>query len=335
MNFEQLATARAQERADYVSVAADRLGLSELIIEKDFWVVWTLKLLFDASERLGPFTFKGGTSLSKGFGAIQRFSEDIDISISRSTLGFPNDEYFYNAPSSKQSKLRVDEVRRNVWTYTRDMLLPELRAAVAARLGHRAGWTLREDEPGSVRFTYPSGTRDSIGYVRPDVLIEFGHADSWPANDVELSPYIADAVGSVTGTARVRVLDPKRTFWEKATLLHEIAFRPEAIPFPARSSRHYYDLTMLLRTAVAEDAIADRDLLTAVARFKSVFFASNRAHYELAKHGTLRLMFPEFRRQAVQKDYADMQAMLFGDIPSFERVCDEISQLEARINSLA
>lgn len=333
MIFRDLARAPLAERSNYTVAAAGELGVSELVIEKDFWVVWILERLFAQSAKLGPFTFKGGTSLSKGFKAIERFSEDIDISIDRATLGFGDDAYFYDAGSNKEAKRRVLEIREKVRTYSLETILPKLHTAIATELQSEQGWVLEGGDPGSLRFRYPTTQRGEIGYIKPDVLIEFGSADTWPAQAIEIQPYIVDALEAVTGTIRVRVLDPQRTFWEKATLLHEIAHRDESLPFPARHSRHYYDLALLARSEIGDAAIANMPLLFAVARFKSVFFASTRARYDLAKPGTLRLMFPDFRRDAVASDYEQMQPMLFGDVPSFDEVCKRIVDLETRINA--
>ncbi len=333
MIFRDLALGSLRERSDYVTAAATALGLSELIVEKDFWAVWLLERLFSLSAELGPFTFKGGTSLSKGFRLIERFSEDIDVSISRTTLGFPNDAYFYETGSKAESKRRVEDIRGKVATYTADTILPRLRADLAEHLHGTKGWSLDVGEPGALRFRYPTRQSGVIGYVWPDVLIEFGHADSWPALDIEIQPYVVDALPVVTGRVPVRVLDPQRTFWEKATALHEVAHRDASIGFPSRFSRHYYDVALLGDSETARAAIANVALLEAVARFKAVFFASARARYDLAKPGSLRLMFPGFRRADVERDYERMQPMLFGAVPSFDEVCARITEIEKTINT--
>ncbi len=170
MIFQQLAYLTTPERAEYISAAAAESGFSEFIIEKDFWVVWLLEHLFAISPELGPFTFKGGTSLSKGFKAIQRFSEDIDVSISRTTLGFDDEAYFYNAPSPKETKRRVEQIREKVRSYTTGSLLPALRARIDGTLSGE--WSLETHEPGSLRFRYPTAQLGTLGYIRPDVLIE-------------------------------------------------------------------------------------------------------------------------------------------------------------------
>lgn len=330
MIFRDLAQLTLVARSEYIVTAATDLGLSELVIEKDFWVVWLLEHLFALSPSLGPFTFKGGTSLSKGFNAIQRFSEDIDVSISRATLGFGDDAYFYQAPSAMEAKRRVFKIREKVRSYATDTLLPALRRQIAGKL--HGEWSLESDNQGSLRFIYPTQQRTGIGYLKPDVLIEFGHADSWPAEDISISPYLTDSVESVTGSVNVHVLDPQRTFWEKATILHEIAHRDETLPFPDRYSRHYYDVVRVAHSSIGEAAIKNIGLLHAVARFKTVFFASKRARYDLAQPGTLRLTPPAFRRDAVADDYEQMLPMLFGDVPSFNDLLDGIATLEARIN---
>jgi len=330
MKFQDLALLTVSERSDYIRTAAAESGLSELIVEKDFWVVWLLEQLFALSPAVGPFTFKGGTSLSKGFSAIQRFSEDIDISIGRATLGFPDDEYFYAAVSAKETKRRVEQIRGVVSQYAVESLLPALRNQVAGKI--QGAWSFECGEPGSLRFQYPTKQIGTIGYIKPDVLIEFGHADSWPATDVTISPYLVDALEPVTGSIRVRVLDPQRTFWEKATILHEIAHRDEQIPFPLGYSRHYYDLARLDRTDIGTSAVQNTTLLEAVVRFKSVFFASNRARYDLAKPGSLRLIPPAFRRKAIADDYAQMSAMIFGTIPTIDEILGGLADLETRMN---
>ncbi len=175
MKFQDLAQLTLSERSEYVVEAATSFGVSELIVEKDFWVVWLLEHLFALSAQLGPFTFKGGTSLSKGYGAIERFSEDIDVSISRATLGLADDAYFFEAGSAKETKRRIEEIRDKVRTYATDTLLPALRERIAREL--QSDWSIEAGD-GSLRFRYPTKQRGEIGYIKPDVLIEFGHADS-------------------------------------------------------------------------------------------------------------------------------------------------------------
>jgi hypothetical protein len=330
MKFQDLALLTVDERSDYIRAAAAESGISELIVEKDFWVVWLLEQLFALSPTVGPFTFKGGTSLSKGFSAIQRFSEDIDISIGRATLGFPDENYFYKTLSAKETKPRVEQIRDVVRQYTFESLLPALRVQLARKI--QGAWSLESGDPGSLRFLYPTKQIGTIGYIRPDVLIEFGHADSWPAKDVTISPYLVEALEPVTGSISVRVLDPQRTFWEKATILHEIAHRDEPIPFPLGYSRHYYDLARLYRSDIGTSAAQNTALLETVVRFKSVFFASNRARYDLAKPGSLRLIPPAFRLNAIANDYAQMSSMIFGAIPTLDELIQGLADLEARVN---
>ena len=216
--------------------------------------------------------------------------------------------------------------------YAVESLLPALRDQLAGKI--QGPWSLESADPGSLRFQYPTKQIGTIGYINPDVLIEFGHADSWPATDVTISPYLVEVLESVTGSISAHVLDPQRTFWEKATILHEIAHRDALIPFPLRYSRHYYDLARLDRTEIGTSAVQDTPLLEAVVRFKSVFFSSNRARYDLAKPGSLRYIPPAFRRTAIEDDYIQMSAMIFGTIPTLDEIIQGLAALEARINGV-
>ena len=155
MIFQDIVRSSLRARSEYVLAAADKLGLSELIVEKDFWAVWILERLFTLSPEVGPFTFKGGTSLSKGFSAIERFSEDVDITIGRATLGFPDDAYFYDAGSGAETKRRVIEIRERVRTYTLETLLPRLRNAIASALIPRTVGTWRKVIPEACAFIIP------------------------------------------------------------------------------------------------------------------------------------------------------------------------------------
>lgn len=158
MKFQDVARLTPSERSDYISAAATDLGLSELIVEKDFWVVWLLEHIFALSANLGPFTFKGGTSLSKGFSAIRRFSEDIDISVSRATLGFPDDSYLYEATTRNETQRRVERIREAVRNYTTEAIEPALRARIAAELSTE--WALNSDPSGASDFNIQRRSED-------------------------------------------------------------------------------------------------------------------------------------------------------------------------------
>jgi len=132
----------------------------------------------------------------------------------------------------------------------------------------------------------------------------------------------------------VRTVSAERTFWEKATILHQEANRPADKPIPSRHSRHYYDLYQLSRMDIGKKAIEQIDLLADVAQFKIKFFRSGWAKYSEAKPGTLKLLPPDSRIDGLKKDYDSMQAMLFGSIPGFDEIIPGLEALEKEINGL-
>ncbi len=196
-------------------------------MEKDFWVCWVLRELFSVQE-FGPhLTFKGGTSLSKGWKLIQRFSEDIDVVIDRAFLGFGGELSPEHAPSNKQRERRLEDLRAACQRHIRDVLTPALTERLRKRLGNES-WQLELDpsdpDNQALLFKYPSAAAATGAYIRPVVKIEFGaRSDTDPSETPTIQPYLAEALPELFNSAafQVRTLAPERTFWEKASLLHE------------------------------------------------------------------------------------------------------------------
>lgn len=177
---------------------------------------------------------------------------------------------------------------------------------------------------------------DAISFIPEPVLIDCGTGDTKPSDMHSISPYVSTSRTPLEDNVEVRALDLIRTFWEKATILHEVANRPIEIPLHPRYSRHYYDLAIMSAGAAGEAALASIEMLEHVARFKSVFFASNRAHYELARPGTLLLRCGDARQREVERDYEAMRSdMIFGDAPSWGDVIRTIGEFEDKVNRLA
>jgi hypothetical protein len=324
-------------RAELFTETADRLGLADAVVEKDFWVCWTLKQIFSI-ERFGEhFLFKGGTSLSKVFGAIQRFSEDIDLAVDYTLLGFvgARDPIQKGLSRTKQAKL-LDEMLAACEVYIRTDFLQTLQTRFTEILGAK-GWTLAIDasDPHIVRFRYPRSVQNELAYVSPQVILELGtHAEFIPREHFVIRSFAATEFPSLFESPEVGVtaLLAKRTFWEKLTILHAEYYRAPDKPMPGRYSRHYYDAAMLARGRFRDEALADRALLAQVVRHKRIFYPSAWARYDLAMPGSLRLVPPEHRLAALRQDYRDMAAMIFGEAPRFESLLKDLSDLEARIN---
>jgi hypothetical protein len=326
------------QRSELYQAASQKLGIGEVILEKDFWVCWTLRELFALPGIGEHLIFKGGTSLSKVWRAIARFSEDIDVSLSREWLGFAGDRNPEHATSGKKQRERIDDLAAACSHKIATEILPALRARATAALGDK-GWLIVVDPEDSqtLRFTYPSdvGAATPEAYVRREVKIECGaRSDDWPAEDKSVVPYVAELYPESLSdaVAPLRVLSIERTFWEKATILHAEAHRDEAKATPQRFSRHYADLAALADHSSAAVALERDELRARVVEHKSVFFAAAWAKYETAVPGTFRLIPPSLRLSRLEADYRDMQEMFFGRPTSWADIVEKLRGLEARIN---
>ncbi len=192
-----------------------------------------------------------------------------------------------------------------------------------------------EDNPEIVKIKYPAAFPSE--YLRPEIQLEVGPLASWlPNAEYEIRPYAAEALPAVftRPACRVRAIKAERTFWEKITILHHEAHRPEANVQPAGYSRHYYDVFRMARTPVKANAFAELDLLRAVVAFKDKFYHRGWARYDLAKPGTMRLVPPAHVMKAVARDYEGMRLMIFGERPEFADMIEGLRALEAEINAL-
>jgi len=338
--MDHFALVPAPERATVFREAAARLKVgSALIIEKDFWVCWTLQRIFSSRALPGPL-FKGGTSLSKVYRVIERFSEDVDIVLDRHALGFAGDQDPPNITGTNKRNRKLDELAGKCSGTVHGVVLDELRKSFGAILGE-SDWRVTEDtadvDRQSLLFAYPLGLEadlyNSGPYIRPVVRLEFGcRGDVWPSEQQSIQPYIADALPGLLGqpTAEVHVLRPERTFWEKATLLHAVFHSGK---MPPRLSRHHYDLSRLYRHKSGQLAIKDIGLLASVVEHKKVFFREAAARYDLAQPGSLRVCPPDSHVARIRSDYRDMREMFFGEAPPFDRVMADLRELEDSVNS--
>ena len=328
------------ERRVVFEEAALPLNMQAVIVEKDFWVCWTLKELFALPTMGEHLIFKGGTSLSKVFKIIERFSEDIDVSIDRGFLGFGGTNEPEAGASNKEKQRRIEALKAACQKKIAEELLPALEAAIKAKVGRAEKWSLRSDDEDpdqqTLLFEYPTSfAAEATGYIRRLVKIEMGaRADHWPSETKTITPYVAEQFpqGFKSPSCTVKVLSAERTFWEKATILHAEFHRPADKPMPERFSRHYCDFHELVRKGVAKSATAKPELLARVAQHKSLFFKTSWARYGEAMKGSLRIAPPEERVKALRDDYAKMQQMFFGEPPEFDNIITLLNQWEREFN---
>ena len=329
-----------EERRLFFEGTATPRNLQAQIIEKDFWVSWTLKELFQLPAIGGHLIFKGGTSLSKVFKVIERFSEDIDVSIDRAFLGFGGANEPEAGASNKEKQRRIEALRTACQQKIATELLPALEAAIKSKVRQNEKWSLRSDDDDpdqqTLLFDYPTSfATDATSYIRRVVKIEMGaRADHWPCETKPVTPYVAEQFpkGFREGSCMVKVLSVDRTFWEKATILHAEFHRPADKAIPERFSRHYCDFYELIRKGVTKSAAVKLDLLARVAQHKNLFFKTSWARYGEATKGTLRIAPPEHRLKALREDYAKMQQMFFGEPPEFDKIIAALKQWESEFN---
>lgn len=343
----------AGDRQAFIGEAAARRDLTPIVIEKDLWVCWTLRRLMTSPKLVGHMTFKGGTSLSKAYGIIERFSEDIDLTISRAAplidkVKSPMDE----AISNNERKRRTDALKEAAQAYVKDVALVELAREFEAALGTAEGWQIVPDpedaENQTLLFHYPRSSGYGLnygndyggagqksgeeGYIKPRIKLEFGaRGETEPFEERPIQPYLAEDFGDdlPDSVTLVPTLAVERTFWEKATILHALFHNGKLRP---GMSRHYYDLVMLDRAGVTEAALARPDLLANVVRNKSLMFADKTASYDSAQIGTMRLSASDQTAELLAADYAAMSEMFMNAAPTLDELNAAIAALEAKIN---
>jgi len=327
------------ERKLFFDSAASASGLDFTILEKDFWVVWTLDRLFSIQELKSHLTFKGGTSLSKVYRIIERFSEDIDVSIEKDFLGFDRERDPEKALSKKKQRAAIEALGNACSEYVKGKLLMALRDSIAADLGTTEGWNIvfdQNDPDGqTLLFEYPA-IEKRAGYIPQSVKIEMGaRSEHWPVTEHPVRSYVKEALqDKVTEPAiTVKVLKAERTFWEKATILHQYAHLPESKSLPRRVSRHFYDFFCLLNSGIKAQALTEISLLERVAMHKSIYFASGWANYETARKGTLKLSPLPTIQEGLKEDFDLMSPMFFGSIPDWQSILESIRQFEAEFNA--
>lgn len=339
--MKTFATLPESERREAVLAAAESLALPAVIVEKDFWVCWLLGRIFATADLGAQCVFKGGTSLSKVFRAIERFSEDVDLGLTPASLGW-NEAELDNAPSPTQRRKRMDALLADCGEAVQTRFQPELEAAVRGVLGpHRAttGWLVYTDDQAAhspvLRFHYPSIVPAGVGYIERAVKIEFGSlTDQRPTGSHPIAPLLAELAPGAFADFRAEVvaLEIERTFWEKATILHAEYHRPAGQALRDRYARHYADFAALWRHPGGQRGAKQLDLLARVRLHKSRYFGSPWANYATAVPGTLRLLPPETRFAELRHDYAAMEPMFLSEPLKFDEMLAVLREAEHTLN---
>lgn len=309
------------------------------LLEKDVWVVWALGALFD-SPLATDLTFKGGTSLSKAYKIIERFSEDIDLTYDiRKLIGdLTGDDGFLPASRSQASKW-TKAVRDRLPGWIAESVQPILAAALA-RDGLKATLEIGGEEKNQLLLSYPP-INQGVRYVAPVVLLEFGGRATGEPHGI--LPVTCDMAGQIEGIqfpeASPMVMSVARTFWEKATAAH--VYCAQGRIRGERYARHWHDLAAIARSGYYEETIRDRAVAKAVAEHKTYFFSEKDAGGELVDYfravdGALQIVPEGVARKSLANDYAKMleDEVMVGNALPFDELMKACAEIAARANAL-
>jgi hypothetical protein len=318
------------------------MGTAVQNVEKDFWVCWTLDALFNGLPAGGPrLLFKGGTSLSKAFGLITRFSEDIDITVFRDDLGHAVDVAELGALSGKKRRARLDAIRTACQDYISGPLREQftgISTSVIPDGRFRLELDAEDNDGQTLLFWYPAVTVVRGDYIRSAVKIESGAKSALdPSVAATVSPYVTqDLPDQNLSVANITTVKPERTFWDKVMILHGLRQwhdrRGQLRHGGQRVSRHYYDVHQLMQAGSASQWQADHILAVDCAHHARLFFGSTDLGLDSAVPGTFTLAPGEVMREALARDYDAMAGMVFGEVPALDAVLASVQRVEQIAN---
>lgn len=323
--MKKVAALSPRELSEIFSETAARKGITPAAAEKDFWLCRVLMIIFEHPGLSRILRLKGGTSLSKCYGITDRFSEDIDLVLDWTVLTGENP-----VKGTKTQQRRFNErLNGRAAEYIKKEILPRLGKDVDPVCN-------AEVDPSDdliIDIEYPKSF-DNM-YLRPVIRLEIGPLASMvPSGKLPVKPYAAEALPGLFEAPEVPVetIKAERTFWEKATILHAEAHRPEGGAQQDRYSRHYYDVYRMLDSEAGKNAIDDEELLAEVVSFKERFYYAAWANYESAVRGTLKLVPDAEMLKKLRADYGQMREMIFGDYPDFDSVIGRLADFESDFN---
>lgn len=326
----------AKQQLQIVQNVALASHLDAQIIEKDWWVTQVLKALFSLpyAEHL---SFKGGTSLSKCWHLIDRFSEDIDIAVSRDFLGY----------SGELSRTQIsDKLRRAACSFVREKMQFDVRAALIAQGIDADAFKVKVNitpisttDPETIIVEYQSALTESP-YIRHCVLIEISGRSMQQPVKIEnlqslIDQYVPQSVVAEASFSIPYVVTPERTFLEKIFLLHEEFAKSQTDIRTSRMSRHLYDVYCMIQVGVADRALRDEQLYRTIIDHRRKFINLRDFDYDMLYPATLSILPPDYVTDLWRKDYENMQTnMIYGRSPSYEDLLMRLAQLQTSIQSL-
>ncbi|MBP1616580.1 MAG: nucleotidyl transferase AbiEii/AbiGii toxin family protein [Bacteroidetes bacterium] len=318
------------QKRDIIGQVAIRIGIPAQAVEKDLWVTAVLQMVFSLpfADRL---VFKGGTSLSKVWRVINRFSEDIDLAIDRELFEM----------SGNLTIKQIKTLRKNSSLFVKTEFCNALREKISS-LGLPAFCTAESEPDGDGDKTYPEPRKisvkyktlfDDIPYLLPEVTLEVGARSLFePTAKHKVKSLLSETVPINTDVADVEIITsvPEKTFLEKAFLLHEI-FTAGGSMEANRKSRHLYDLERMMDEDFAVAAVANHELWDAIHHHRELFTRVSGVDYSTDIRSHISIIPPQEVLIQWKEDYMEMQnSMIYGDSVSFDSLLKRLKRLEDR-----
>ncbi len=329
------------EQIRYINEAVFSLNLPPEAIEKDIWVSAVLRSLF-ALPYAENISFKGGTSLSKCWNVIERFSEDVDIAINREYFGFWGDTFTVKQISKELRKACCKFCRNTLqFDLAKQMIVDGIDENLFSVSMHITPITTVDPEKISIQYKslYSSNTgNETENYIMPVVVLEVnGRSMKEPLEKVAVKSFLDDVFAGrpfVDEVFSVSTVVPERTFLEKVCLLHEEFSKQDETIRVNRMSRHIYDLARMINTPIAKKALQNKTLFESIVAHRRMFIAMKDFDYDTLKPATINIIPPQSVIAKWEEDYKKMQTMIYGETPTFSVIIDKIRKLNKQINEI-
>ena len=345
------------DRLEMFQITSSQLGIPVVMVEKDFWVCWSLERIFSDAWLCKYLRFRGGTSLSKGYDLIKRFSEDIDLTLDKDLVltTEANKRLLRSKKSYKENKdLVSDMAAQYIKTTLKDKIAAVLGDVVKIYTDEKFNKIIgaaseQKNNNKNLHIVYPTVTDKTKNdeYIRQDILLEVGILSALTPNEMRsILPFVAEVYKNLEiRPINVPTIQATRTFWDKATILHREYYRPATKKetetgvekpnhTPERYSRHYHDLYKMGHSAIKNEALKDHALLQEVIDYKNQFYPCGWGHtFDECATGGIHLLPNDNNYELLKQDYISMRNMIYGDVPRWEEIMDYLAELEKEINN--
>ena len=314
------------------SVAKD-MNVNPIIIEKDFWVCLILDYLMNKSKYKDCLIFKGGTSLSKCYDIISRFSEDVDLILKWDVFGY-TDDFVFNQRSKNQYNLFEKALNKQAAFFIQNNIKNDLLENLLTKVN---GLNIISDEkdPMVLYVQYPHDRSNQ--YINPMVKLEIGPVSpKTPTERKTISPYYAKYfdLGEDDNDIEVEVISIARTFWDKILIIYAETNRPIEKKMPARYFRHYHDVAMIYSSGYYQEIIKQKSLFEEVKDFKPKYYRNSWSNIESCDLSVINLSPSKQRKEELKKDYNHMKEMFFNNVPSFDKIIQTIKMIEIELRNI-